>query len=989
MEHLDRGRATASPAARAPRRRVPYWDNVKFVLIFLVALGHFLYCREDLRIVRMLTIGIYTFHMPAFAFVSGYLSKSWTKENLGQKLPQLAKLVVAYVVFNGVFVLWAARSGSDVYLIHPYYSYWYIMALCVWRLTVGYVGSFTLGLPLSVLAALLVGFWSDAGNAFAFGRTIAFYPFFLGGYLMPRAWGVRVADLKPKTKALVGGLLCLATVAAIAGSFMLLHYDYSHVLMDPYARRFDVVSRAAILLVACLATAAILVVTPNARLPLVTTIGRNSLIVYLLHRYFVLVFERLFAPGASDLTLIVGSIVGSVALLALLGNEFVAKATNGFLDAAATALTRTPSKGVVGVLSKAFCVLMVAAVAVAPIYAMRSADTTTTGAGMGIYQRMDAQTEDALSDSYTILFSGDLILLEDQVRRAYDGEGYDFSDLFTYTKPYIEAADLAIGVYEGPSAGAEAGYSSGNFDDYKPMYVNMPDEFATAVRDAGFDLVTTANNHLLDRGEQGALRTLDVLDAAGLQHIGSYRSEEENKAERVKVIELDGLKIAVLAYTYGVNQTDSTDYPDATFVDGEFSYLTSTIVSPNSPQFAEAKTAVQADLARAKVLGCDLIVVLPHWGTMLTHSTDELQRTWRDIFIEGGADIILGDHSHAVQPNVLEEVDGKMTFTCYCPGHYTDVYTGRDADAAALVEVHVDRESKQVIGASVVPMWCESSMSGNFRALPIYDILHNDELGRELATHDLDRLDTVHRIVTSVMLGEEMGLEMAHPRLTMTPEGFRRASVEQIEVTEEMGAGTLAEALLNAQDVCFVGDDVTAGTGNGGYGWYEPIESQVRGNVTRVAEGNATVRTMLGKVGEMTESPADLYVIALGANDIRLRDSSVCAMNADEYVARQRELVKAIRDVAPNACFCFIAPWTSTSGDLGTPLYIEEKTTLINEYTSALEEFAKADGHLFVNANPGINDVIDRYVQSDYLIDAFQPNATDGITLYARAAMEA
>ncbi|MBQ9007624.1 MAG: CapA family protein [Atopobiaceae bacterium] len=989
MEHMERERPAASPAARAARRRVPYWDNVKFVLIFLVALGHFLGCREDLRLAQMLTVGIYTFHMPAFAFVSGYLSKSWTKEKLGQKLPQLAKLVVAYVVFNGVFVLWAAKSGSDVFLIHPYYSYWYIMALCVWRLTVGYVGSFTLGLPLSVLAALLVGFWSDAGNAFAFGRTIAFYPFFLAGYLMPRAWGTRLAELKPKTKAIAGGLLCVATIAAIAGSYMLLHYDYGHVLMDPYARRFDVVSRAAILLVACLATVAICVATPNARIPLVTTIGRNSLIVYLLHRYFVLVYERIFAPSATDLALIAGSLVGSVVLLVLLGNEPVAKVVNGFLDAAATTLTRTPQKGIVGVLSKALCALMVVAVSVAPIYAMRSADTTTTGSGTGIYERMDAQTEDAVSDSYTILFSGDLILLEDQVRRAYNGEGYDFTELFTYTKPYIEAADLAIGVYEGPSAGEEAGYSSGNFDDYKPMYVNMPDEFATAVRDAGFDLVTTANNHLLDRGEQGALRTLDVLDAAGLAHIGSYRSEEENKSERVQVIEQDGLKIAVLAYTYGVNQTDSTDYPDATFVGGEYAYLTSTIVSPDSPQFAEAKNAVQADLARAKVLGCDLIVVLPHWGMMLSHSADDLQKTWRDIFLEGGADIILGDHSHVVQPNVFEEVNGKMTFTCYCPGHYTDVYTGRDADAAALVEVHVDRQSKQVIGASVVPMWCESSMSGNFRALPVYDILHNDELGREMATHDLDHLDEVHRIVTSVMMGEEMGLEMAHPRLTMTPDGFRRASVDQIDVTEEMGSGALAEALRNAQDVCFVGDDVTAGTLNGGYGWYEPIESQVRGNVTRVAEGGATVRTMLGKVDEMTATPSDLYVVALGANDVRLRDSSVCAMNADEYVARQRELVNAIRAVVPNARFCFVAPWTSTSGDLGTPLYIDEKTTLINEYATALEEFAKADGHAFVNANQGINDVVNRYVQSDYLIDAFQPNATDGIALYARAAMEA
>ena len=184
MKHMSGMSASETNSIGPKRTRIPYWDNVKFILIFLVVLGHFLYSREDLRLVKLLTLGIYTFHMPAFAFVSGFLSKSWTRENLPKKLPELARLAIAYVVFNGIFILYAAYVGSEVNLIYPYYSFWYILALCVWRLTVGYVGSFALGLPLSILAALLVGFWGDAGNAFAFGRTIAFYPFFLAGYLM-------------------------------------------------------------------------------------------------------------------------------------------------------------------------------------------------------------------------------------------------------------------------------------------------------------------------------------------------------------------------------------------------------------------------------------------------------------------------------------------------------------------------------------------------------------------------------------------------------------------------------------------------------------------------------------------------------------------------------------------------------------------------------------------------------------------------------------
>ena len=196
-------------AQQAPKQRSAYWDNVKYFLILLVVLGHFFYSREDLRPVTFATLAIYTFHMPAFAFVSGYFSKS----ERSRSFPQLVRLAVAYVVFNGIFLLWAAYRGSDVFVTIPYYSFWYLICIIAWRFTVGRFAEFKVALPLSIVFALLIGFASDADNAFAFGRMVAFYPFFLAGYLMPRNWGERLSKISPITRVLGGDLVLLSLAA--------------------------------------------------------------------------------------------------------------------------------------------------------------------------------------------------------------------------------------------------------------------------------------------------------------------------------------------------------------------------------------------------------------------------------------------------------------------------------------------------------------------------------------------------------------------------------------------------------------------------------------------------------------------------------------------------------------------------------------------------------------------------------------------------------
>lgn len=971
----------------APRTRVPYWDNVKLILIFFVALGHFLYARTDLALPKLLTIGIYTFHMPAFALVSGYFSTS----ERARSREQICRLLAAYVTFNGLFILWAAFRGSDVFVTIPYYSFWYLIALVIWRLTVPHVAGVPGSLVWTSIAALVAGFFPDAGNAFAFSRIVAFYPFFLAGYLArERGLGERLVSMKVAPKLLLA-LVCWAiTIGGYWFANRYLHFDYANTEMNSYERMYDVIPRAVVLALAVAGTLAVLFSAPRMHLPLLTTIGANSLAVYLLHRYVVLAYERLLAPNYDERMLIITSLVGSVAVLVLLGNNYVARLVGSYLDAAASIIVREDRRGgFVSILWRGICVLVVVAVAAAPVYAMRRGDSAGSSAkSYEIYPRLTAEQEAAADDAYTILFAGDLTLLEDQVRRAYTGDGYDFDPVFQYTKPYIEKADLAIGVLEGPVAGKEAGYSSGNFDDTKPFWLNFPDEFAAAIKDAGFDLVTTATNHILDRGEEGAYRTLDVLDSLGLAHTGSYRDAAEKEAGRVRIIEQGGMKLAVLAYTYGVND-DINDRPDEEFVTGEHASLTSTIVDPTSSSFGAVKEAVEADFAAAKAAGADLIVVLPHWGTQFTNVPDEFQIAWRDIFIDLGADLILGAHSHDVQPIVMEEVNGRQTLTCYCPGNYCDLYREDDGDCSVLLEVKVDKASKEILGGSIIPLWTETQLDGNYRAVPVGDIVTDKTLRASMTNYDLIRVDEVQQLATSVMLGTKLDLQMARVRQPFTADGFARASVPQLKLTDEERGHTLAKALTSAKNVCFVGDWVTEGTRNGGYGWYEPIESLVSGKVSRVADVASTSLTLAAQADQLVGTGADLFVVAVGANDVRYGTDPEAAQTPEAYVTALGELVSAVRAELPEARFVFVAPWTSVAGDMGTALMLDEKRELNAKYAAALKSWCAAEGHDYIDPNGAIEAVVDYYPDTAYLVDSTQPNCTTGIELYARAALAA
>ena len=414
------------------------------------------------------------------------------------------------------------------------------------------------------------------------------------------------------------------------------------------------------------------------------------------------------------------------------------------------------------------------------------------------------------------------------------------------------------------------------------------------------------------------------------------------------------------------------------------------IVERNAPEFDSVLEGVKEDFALAKSHKPDLIIVLPHWGEQFADVPNDFQRTWRKIFLDLGADIILGCHTHSVQPVKIETVNGRKTYTLYCPGNYANIYREHNGDASLLAEVYVDRETKKILGGAIIPMWTRSTLAGNYRPLPIWEILTNANLRREISTFELKRISYVLKHITRVVLGTELNENLIQRRYLFDECGFKRQRVAPLNVSDDM-RGTFYKALTAAENVCFVGDSVTRGSANGGVPWFEPLAGLIGGKIFSASLGGATVRYLISEpyLSKLVATPANLFVVAIGTNDVRYRNPNLCAMTPQHYIACLQILRNAILKRNAAAKFVFIAPWTSTDGDKVSALPYAVKIQANNLYSDALKAWCASTGDAFINPNSYIKSALNLRPQEDYLTDYIHPNATAGVKLYSEAVLKA
>lgn len=283
----------------------------------------------------------------------------------------------------------------------------------------------------------------------------------------------------------------------------------------------------------------------------------------------------------------------------------------------------------------------------------------------------------------TLAVCGDAMSHMPQTRDAYDSQAgaYDYKPMIRFAKPWIEQADYAVVNLETTFAGGP---------DYSgfPAF-NTPDALGDALKDAGFDLVSTANNHCLDRGYDGMVRTLDVLDNLGLAHVGTYRSAVERAAQNgVHVADVGGIKVAFLSYTYGTNGIPlSKSHPD-------------TVNILHTDYMSDAQVLDTAriadDLAAAEALSPDLIAVIVHWGVEYQTTQNDHQEEIADFLFDHGADVILGSHPHVLQPmetRALTDRDGTTHtgFVCWSLGNFISSQNDEYTDTTVVLNLELTK----------------------------------------------------------------------------------------------------------------------------------------------------------------------------------------------------------------------------------------------------------------------------------------------------------
>lgn len=569
---------------------------------------------------------------------------------------------------------------------------------------------------------------------------------------------------------------------------------------------------------------------------------------------------------------------------------------------------------------------------------------------------------DLNDDMISISFVGDLILLEDQVKAGYNDSHYNFNKMFSYASKYFEKTDYTIGVLEGPVANST--YSIGNFNDGKNIYLNYPKEFIDSIKGSGIDLVTISNNHILDKELKGLNETIENLKERNMDFIGSK--------ERYKIVNIKNLKVGILAYTYGTNY-----YLEEKLYNLN---ITNMIVPKTSSLFEQVKNDVINDFNELKKQNVDLIIVLPHMGSQFALKQNEMQKTWNKIFADNGASIVLGDHSHSVQP--LEYIND--CFIVNSPGNFANQYTDNNGDATSIVNIYIDKNTKKVINSSIIPMFTKSDEKGFYYSIPIYDILNNIDIYNSMSNDELERIKNIQKLITKVMLNKEISTFDIEEQYYFSKDGYIPNKIKKLNITNDLKKKKLYQELLHSKSVCFIGDSITAGSINGGHGWYEPLTANFDINVKKASYGSYTSKLLLkNKQNEIKNCTSDLNIIAIGANDIRYRNEN-SAMTSDEYINNIDEIIKLIN----NKKIILIAPFYSMSYDKVTNLSLKEKNKLYEEYTKALENYSKKNNYLFINPNPILEKTLNNSNTSYYLIDYIHPNHT-GLYLYSEAILEA
>lgn len=269
------------------------------------------------------------------------------------------------------------------------------------------------------------------------------------------------------------------------------------------------------------------------------------------------------------------------------------------------------------------------------------------------------------ADSAEIVFAGDAMQHQRQIDAARQPDGsLDYDDYFKSLAPYISSADFAVVNLETPLGGAPySGY---------PMFC-AHDNYVDALTGSGFDLILSANNHILDRKDKGVIRTIETFERKNVPYLGVYRNKAHRDSILPMIHDINGFKVAFLNYTYGTNGiTKKTDI--------EIDYIDRDLIA--------------ADVEKAREKGAEIIAACIHWGEEYHLLPSLQQKKLAQYIADLGVELIIGGHPHVIQPMEIRynEKHKHNYFLVYSLGNFISAMRTTDTRGGAMARVVLGRD---------------------------------------------------------------------------------------------------------------------------------------------------------------------------------------------------------------------------------------------------------------------------------------------------------
>lgn len=333
----------------------------------------------------------------------------------------------------------------------------------------------------------------------------------------------------------------------------------------------------------------------------------------------------------------------------------------------------------------------------------------------------------------TLLFAGDAMQHQSQINTAKTKDGYDYSDCFGQVKYLIDNEyDLAVVNLEVTLAGKPyTGY---------PRF-GAPDEYAYALKDLGFNVFLTANNHSADRKKVGVERTISVLDSMKVKHTGTFADSLKRELYYPLMMIKNGIRIAMLNYTYDTNGLPV--YP------------------PNIVNLIDKKQ-IYEDIRSARQMKADIIIANMHWGYEYKLKPSKEQIELANFLVDNGVRLVVGSHPHVVQPvEIRKDEEGNVNaIVVYSLGNFVSGMKPANTTGGMLFNVGISKDGDNPVKIDTYDyslVWTHKKIKDEkitgYKLLPV-DKYYNDEglktLGWEYYSVMKSFTDTAKKTIESM-----------------------------------------------------------------------------------------------------------------------------------------------------------------------------------------------------------------------------------------------